>query len=348
MRAVIPLAVPWLAGLFAGAAPALEFSLPTGGDTVVGEAFVVTPTPENTLFDLARYFDTGALDITLSNPQLDPWVPGADRRVIIPTEYILPPKPWRGIVVNIPQRRLFYFPPTVAGRPATVITFPVSIAREGWSTPLGDTRVVGKYRDPAWIVPRSIKTEHEAGGEPFPDYFPPGADNPMGMLAIQTGFRGIFIHGTNKPWGLGLRQSHGCLHLYPEDAVQLFGQVSAGLPVRIENRPLVVGVRHGSVVMARYPTVTEYPDTPVGLETLRARLAALPARAVPPEALDWSRAKAVLRSGSALPVPLAIGSPLPAQRLADVPARSYPHPPYGSDANQARPPARPGSTPEVE
>lgn len=343
MRPPFRLGIPVLAGLFATAAPALEFALPTQGDTVVGEAFVVTPTPDNTLFDLARYFDTGALDITLSNPRLDPWVPGAGQRVIIPTEYILPPKPWRGIVVNIPQRRLFYFPPKTARRPATVITFPVSIAREGWSTPLGDTRVVGKYKDPAWIVPRSIKAEHEAGGEPFPDYFPPGVDNPMGMLAIQTGFRGIFIHGTNKPWGLGLRQSHGCLHLYPEDAVQLFGQVAAGLPVRIENRPLVVGIRHGGVVMARYPGVSEYPAAPVGLDALRALIAALPPRAGLPEELDWARAKTLLGSGSALPVPLAVGSPLPARRLADAPARPYTHPPYGSDANQASPPVRPGS-----
>lgn len=346
MNAFIRFVIPWFAGMSASMSPALEFTLPDNGDTVVGKAFVVTPAPENTLFDLARYFDTGALDITLANPGLDPWVPGADQRVIIPAEYILPPRPWRGIVINIPQRRLFYFPPRAGKKPAKVVTFPVGIAREGWSTPLGETRIVGKFRDPGWIVPRSIKAEHEAGSQPLPDYFPPGPDNPMGMLAIQTGFRGIFIHGTNKPWGLGLRQSHGCLHLYPEDATALFGQIRAGMPVRIENRPLVIGLRGGSVVIAHFPTVKEYTASPAGRDTLSARIAALSGRA--PDTLDWARAASLLTSYSALPVPLAQGSPLPSQQLEKEPAQAYTHPPYGQDANQARPPVRPGSLPDPD
>lgn len=339
---------PLLAGLGLLAlqpALALEFELPTNGDTVVGELRLISATPDNTLHDLARYYDIGYLDITLANPRVNEWTPG-NALIVLPTQYILPPKPWRGIVLNIPQRRLYYFPPAKRGETAKVHTFPVSISREGWSTPLGQTRIVAKHKDPGWLVPQSIKAEHEADtGVPFPDYFPPGPDNPMGMLALQTGFQSIFIHGTNKPWGVGMRVSHGCLHLYPEDAEAMFAMVPVGTPVRVLNQPVVAGVKDGEPLLAAYPVVSEYPGTPAAADGARAALQAL---AVKPrktllEQVDWSAVKRMLKQATSIPTPVQHDAPQLADRLLMLDLEHHTHPPYGADANDARVPERPGT-----
>ena len=220
-------------------AQAATFALPADGNTIVGHVRVVTDIGKNTLFDIMRHFDLGYEEIVAANPGVSVWVPGQHQKIVAPTEFILPPKPWVGIVINVPQRRLYYFPKPKKGEAPQVMTFPLSIFRPGWPTPLGRTRIIAKYRDPNWIVPKSIQEEHRKEGESqFPSYFPPGPDNPMGMLAMQTGFPEIFIHGTSEPWGVGMRTSHGCFHLYPEDAAQLFPALPVGTPVRIINEPL--------------------------------------------------------------------------------------------------------------
>ena len=355
MRRIMPLhrlAALGIAGFALHSAPAqaLEFDLPTNGDTVVGSPSVVIPTPENSLYDLARYYDTGILDIKLANPGVHPWVPGKNQRIIIPTQYILPKGPWQGVVVNVAQRRLFYFPPAREGEPRKVITFPVGVAKEGWSTPLGSTRVTSKLRDPGWSVPRSIKAEKEAeNGLPFPDYVPPGPDNPMGMLAIGTGFPSIFIHATNKPWGVGMRQSHGCIQLYPENAKLLFDTLPKNTPVRIVHEPVVVGRLNGEVVMAAYPALDEYRQQEPSLDQLKDTIRALtPAGKPAPKAaavnldrLDWLRAQSVLDSHSSLPVSLDPDTPMPGEQLSRVRAQPYDRPPYGSDANNATPVGKP-------
>ncbi len=337
---------PLLAGLGLLAmqpASALEFDLPADGDTVVGELRLISTTPDNTLHDLARFYDIGYLDITLANPRVNEWTPG-NALIVLPTQYILPSKPWRGIVLNIPQRRLYYFPPVKRGEPAKVHTFPVSISREGWSTPLGQTRIVAKHKDPGWVVPQSIKAEHEASsGTPFPDYFPPGPDNPMGMLALQTGFKSIFIHGTNKPWGVGMRLSHGCLHLYPEDAETMFSMVPAGTPVRIVNQPVVAGVKDGAPLLAVYPAVSEYAETPAAIDSARAALQAVISRQHKGATgqVDWALVKRLVKQPTSIPTPVQPDAPLLADRLLMLDLEHHTHPPYGADANDARVPERP-------
>lgn len=341
--------------LLAGSLSAETFTLPTDGSTIVGQPRIIIPTQENTLLDIARQTDVGYHEITWANPGVDVWMPEKNVKVIVPTQYILPPKPWSGIVLNISQRRLFYFPPAPKGQPGKVITFPVSIAREGWSTPLGTTKVVAKHKDPAWFVPKSIREEHKAEtNEEFPEYFPPGPNNPMGMLAIQLGFKSIFIHGTNRPWGVGMRTSHGCLHLYPEDAAMIFPMMNANIPVRVIDEPVTVGVLNGQLHIATFEPVAEY-GTSRNLMT-RAAMALAPylqssvvprpdpkgSKAPAPVIyeVDWEKVQAMTRGYQVIPVSIdPRGRSLQAV-LDDIAPDLYDYPPYGIDANDASMPGQ--------
>jgi L,D-transpeptidase ErfK/SrfK len=325
-------------GFVAANTSAATFELPTDGSTVVGKVVIVSPSSGNSLLDIARHFDVGYEEIVAANPSVSVWL-GA-KRVVVPSQFILPPKPWKGVVVNIPQRRLYYFPPAAKGQPQQVITYPTSIAREGWSTPLGPTKIVAKYRDPGWLVPTSIRAEHlKEEGVELPEYVPPGPDNPMGMLAMQTGFPGIFIHATNKPWGVGLRTSHGCIHLYPEDAAQIFPMMAKGTPVRIIDEPVLVGNDHGRWVMTSYEPVKEYPDKRPLAERAQVVLAALAnvdaQASVAPVEVDPARIARLSRTPQSVPVALSPQQQDLPYWLRTIKVQAYNYPPYGMDANNA-------------
>jgi L,D-transpeptidase ErfK/SrfK len=318
-------------------AHAATFDLPANGNTIVGHIRVLTDTGKNTLLDIGRHYDLGYEEIVAANPGVSVWVPYQHHKIVAPTEFILPTKPWVGIVINVPQYRLYYFPKPKNGQTPQVITFPLSIFRPGWPTPLGSTRIIAKHRDPSWFVPKSIQEEHRKNGESqFPSYFPPGPDNPMGMLAMETGFPAIFIHGTNQPWGVGMRTSHGCFHLYPEDAAQLFQALAVGTPVRIINEPYVVGLRDGRLYMAAFKPLADYPTT---LSPLTRAVAAVtrmlpgkPADAWRP-AVDWEQVRLVAEAQGPVPVVISPGGPKLHEVIAGIKPEVYHYQPYGSDAN---------------
>jgi len=325
---------------------ASTYELPTDGSSVVGAVQIVAPGKESTLVDIARHFDLGYHEITWANPDVDVWYPGVHVNVVVPTEFILPPKPWKGVVVNISARRLFYFLPAKKGKPKKVITLPISIAREGWSTPLGKTRITGKHRDPGWFVPESIRREHAANGDTnFPKYVPPGPNNPMGMLAVQTGFDGIFIHGTNRPWGVGMRTSHGCLHLYPEDASTFFAAIPVDTSVRMIDQPLVVGKQAGRLVMTSYEPVTEYGAK---IDMFSRAVMALNPYLYESNVdlygenliydVDWAKVRQLTAGPQVVPVDITIGGAVLEDKLAKIDVDLYNWPPYDVGANDARPP----------
>jgi L,D-transpeptidase ErfK/SrfK len=327
---------------------AAVFDVPQGTDSIVGEVRVVQSSGDNTLLDIARHFDVGYDEITLANPEIDVWLPKPDQRIIVPTQFILPPKPWAGVIINIPQRRLFYFPPPKKGETAKVVTFPIGIAREDWETPLGQSFVKSKQKDPAWFVPKSIRKEHlDAEGVELPEYFPPGPNNPMGMLAVETGFKSIFVHGTNRPWGVGMRVSHGCLHLYPEDAASFFDSVAVKTPLRVINEPVLVGRRDTELRVAMYRPVIEYGPPPsrmtLAATALMPYLQEMKMSAMPTYDLDWARLQSLADSpaeGHVVPVPVTTGTPALDSILAAIPTEAYNAAPYGYDANDARVPDR--------
>jgi L,D-transpeptidase ErfK/SrfK len=213
-----------IAGL-AVPAGAAEFPL-APGQQAVGAVESTTTVQGETLLDIARRYDLGYTEIVVANPGVDPWLPGAGRRIVLPGRFLLPAGKRRGIVVLLAERRLFYFPP--GGD--TVETYPIGVAVAGRDSPLGETRIVAKITDPAWYPPASIRAERPE----LPRVVPAGPDNPLGAYALRLGWPNYLIHGTNKPDGVGRNVSHGCLHLYPEDIDRLYQEVALDTPVRVD------------------------------------------------------------------------------------------------------------------
>jgi L,D-transpeptidase ErfK/SrfK len=218
--------------------------MPPPGSDLIGEIRYTKARYEDTLIDIARQFSVGQDEIVMANPSVDRWLPGKDAQVLLPRRFILPDAPRVGIVLNIPEMRMYYFPGASAKTSASqVVSYPVSIGRMDWRTPLGGTKVVAKQRDPSWRPPESIKREHAKDGDILPDVVPPGPLNPLGRYAMKLGVPGYLIHGTgiDKAFGIGMRVTHGCIRMYPEDIERLFPQVGVGAPVYLVNQPIKLG-----------------------------------------------------------------------------------------------------------
>ncbi|TFH40861.1 MAG: hypothetical protein E4H01_15850 [Lysobacterales bacterium] len=254
-RATIWIAVLFVVSLAAfRPAAAAKFSLPEDSSNVIGHLQGLVASHSDSFLDLGRRFNVGYEELRLANPGVDPWIPGEGTLIVIPSRYVLPDAPRTGIVLNLAEMRLYYFPEPDGGGPRReVITHPVSIGQVGWNTPLGTTSVVSRLTDPAWYPPASIRAEAEAEGSPLPLVVPPGPDNPLGRHALGLGIQGYLIHGTNKPYGLGMRVSHGCVRMYPEDIASLFEDVPVGTPVHIVNQPIKMGWKGGVLFMEAHP-----------------------------------------------------------------------------------------------
>jgi len=225
-----------------GAAVAEKFLLPGPEGDMIGEMRSATVAEGQTLLDIARDNDLGYQEIVRANPDLDPWLPPVGAKVVLPTRYILPSATRTGIVVNLAEMRLYYFLPDKKSAGIRVFTYPLGIGQEGWSTPTGPSSITEKIKDPAWTVPESIRAAHSAEGRgDLPTVVPPGPDNPLGQYALRLENSRYLIHGTNKPYGVGRRISHGCIRMYPEDIEELFPLVPVGTRVMIIDQPYKVG-----------------------------------------------------------------------------------------------------------
>ncbi len=243
----------------AGAQPAVAtvYTLPTPDTSLVGEDQTVETVYEDTLYDLAAKYSLGSEEIIRVNPKVDPWLPGAGKTVVVPGRHILPPGPREGIVVNLPEHRLYYYPKPKRGGPIEVITYPVSIGKMDWRTPLGVTHVISKQKDPTWYPPESVRKEHAAAGDPLPPRVPPGPDNPLGAYAMRlaAGKGTYLIHGTNNPIAVGLAVTHGCIRMYPDDVAALFPLIPVGTQVRLINEPIKVAWVDGELLLEAHPPV---------------------------------------------------------------------------------------------
>ncbi len=291
-------------------------------ETLIGQIETVTASREHTLLDIARAHGFGLQDITLINPDIDWWLPEDGAIVRLPSRFILPNVSRKGIVLNIPEMRLYFFPATKKGEPQKVFTYPLGIGREGWETPYEKTRIIAKKKYPDWTPPESIRQEHEAAGDPLPPIVKAGPDNPLGDYALRLGLPAYLIHGTNKPWGIGMRVSHGCIRLYPEDIAELFDKVKVGTPVNIINHPYKVGEADGVLYLEAHPPLksankdengeleSAEPDTRDEFNAVVKMIVSLTKDKDRYE-VDWDKAKRV--SQEALGIPMAIGMHIPAQ-----------------------------------
>ncbi|WP_052298149.1 L,D-transpeptidase family protein [Methylophaga thiooxydans] len=228
---------------------ATTFEMTDPNAAVIGHNMVVYSRSEDTLLDIGRQFDLGYRDITDANPGVDAWLPGEGTRVVVPTRFILPDAPREGIVINIAEMRLYYYPKTAKDSLQQVVTHPIGIGREGWATPLGKTRITNKVKNPTWTPPESIRKEHLENGDPLPKVVPAGPDNPLGAYKMNLSMPGYLLHGTNKPFGVGLRVSHGCIRLYPEDIEHLFHLTPSNTGVEILYQPHKAGLRNGQLYL---------------------------------------------------------------------------------------------------
>jgi L,D-transpeptidase ErfK/SrfK len=238
-------------------AHATTFPIPNKNDSIVGEDQTVETVYEDTLYDLANKYSLGSEEIIRVNPGVDPWIPGAGKKIIIPGRHILPPGPREGIVVNLPEHRLYYYPKPNRDGSRDVITYPVSIGKMDWRTPLGLTHVIQKQKDPKWYPPESVRKEHAANGDPLPAVVPAGPDNPLGAYAMRlaAGNGTYLIHGTNNPIAVGLAVTHGCIRMYPDDVAALYPLIPVGTPVRLINEPVKVAWVDGELLLEAHPPV---------------------------------------------------------------------------------------------
>lgn len=283
------------------------FVLSTTDTRIIGENSSTAMREGDALVDIARRYNMGYEEMRLANPELDPWLPEVGAVVTVPNQYILPDEPREGVVLNLAEKRLYYFPPQEGPDDVQkVITHPISIGRQNWNTPLGVTHIVQRLTQPAWYPPAAVRAEHEANGRPMPAVVPPGPDNPLGDYALLLGISGYLIHGTNKPLSIGMRVSHGCIRLYPEDIAALFNRVGRGTPVRIIDQPHKAAVREGRLFVEVHPptdeTDAESRDIEPVLEIIRNEVESQPEIAA--EDVDWERVSEVFQRADGMAYPV--------------------------------------------
>lgn len=232
---------------------------------VMGRTYKVSIKPEDTLHTVARRFHTGLKEIKLANPFADTWLPDVEKQVTIPAQYVLPAALLASsdadskatnvgtavAIINVPELRLYL------NRDGVVTTYPVSVGRAGWPTPFMDTRVTQKRVNPSWRPTASIIEAARENGETIAPLYLPGPSNPLGKYALRLGNSPYLIHGTNKPSGVGLRASHGCIRMYPEHVEVLFGRLSKGDRVVVVDEPVKVGWSGRELLMEVHPPIEE-------------------------------------------------------------------------------------------
>lgn len=267
------------------------FYLDSPNDSVVGTAFYFTARSEDTLLDIARQNNLGYADMRQANPDVDMWVPGEGTQVMVPSIYVLPNVAHEGIVINRAEKRLYYFPPN---SPNEVRIYTISVGRDAMGTPLGTFKVIEKRENPFWTPGPDVRAAHAADGDILPARVPPGPGNPLGRYAMRLSNPDYLIHGTSKPWGLGMEVSAGCIRMYPEGVEELYPNVGIDTPVTIIDQPYKVGWRGEDL----------YLEVQTGEKSVRRD-----ARSVIPESIvnaegvviDWALVERAVKEDTGIP-----------------------------------------------
>jgi L,D-transpeptidase ErfK/SrfK len=268
-------------------------------DDLVGSLTTYEVGDEETLLDVARRHDLGFVELVAANPGVDPWMPGKGRRINLPSAHILPDAPRQGIVINLAELRLYYFPEP--GAP--VRTYPIGVGRIGMTTPLGHTKITRKQANPVWFP----TAETRADDPELPERVPSGPDNPLGFHALYLGWPTFVVHGTNKPWGIGRRVSRGCIRLYPEDIERLFDEVGVGTHVTVVDQSVKAGWRAGELYLEVHPAHEEADQVEDGVAVEPLPIPGL-SEVILKQAggqstrLDWTRIREVEAQRRGIPV----------------------------------------------
>ena len=203
---------------------------------------------EDTLLDLAVAERTGFIELAMANPGVDAWLPGAGTTIVVPTLHLQPDAPQKGIVINLPEQRLYYYE-----NGSLYKSYPIGIGRDGHATPTGGTSIVRKQANPTWYPVPTARAEDPT----LPAAMPPGPDNPLGTRALYLGWATYLIHGTNKEYGIGRRASRGCIRMYTADVETVFDRAAVGTPVTVVDQPVKVGSLNGELYIEASPTMAQ-------------------------------------------------------------------------------------------
>ncbi len=271
---------------------------PEAPDDVMGDLSTYTAKYEDTLLDIALDNSLGFLELVAANQGVDVWIPGAGTKILLPKARILPTGPRDGIVINIPEQRMYYF-----RKGQLTATYPIGVFREGFSTPIGSTKIVRKTVDPTWYPTKSSREEHPE----LPAAVPPGPDNPLGSRAMYLGWARYIIHGTNKPYGVGRRVSHGCIRMQPDDVEALFDMVPVGTTVHTVNQPIKVGWWRGELFVQAHPNLEQgisLEETgkidPIDVPDIRDKVTAKAGAFA--DRVDWNAVETALKERRGIPV----------------------------------------------
>jgi L,D-transpeptidase ErfK/SrfK len=301
---------------------------------VVGRVQQYRIVPKDTLLDVARNADLGFSEVKDANREVDEWIPPPGRVVVVPTRWILPHSQQHGIVINIPEMRLYMFPQrTKPGEQVVVRTWPIAIGSDDTPSPVGPFTVISKDKNPTWYVPDSIYKTMDRPRH----VVPPGPDNPMGEYRLKLSHGLYSIHGSNTPWAIGRETTHGCLRLYPEDLPVLYKMVKPPMSGEMVYEPVKVGAVDGHIyvevhddVYHRFHSLDAEAKRVVGAAHLDAR--------VDPDLL-----RAAVRDRSGVPIDVTRGvaggpKATTLDNAADSLPRSSPDaaPPINTDIHRAR------------
>lgn len=268
----------------------------------IGDMETITAEFEDTLLELGREYNLGYVEMVAANPGVDPWIPGDGTKIILPKRHLLPNVPREGIVINLAEMRMYDF----VSDPDNPKTYPLGIGREGLDTPLGQTKIVRKMEGPTWRPTPRMREEDPD----LPAVVPPGEDNPLGTHALYLGWPQYLIHGTHKPLGVGRRVSSGCIRMYPEDIVTVFGEIPVGTMVTVIKEPIKFGWIDDMLYMEAHAEdeladsledigkIKEYrvPETLFAAVTNKA--------GEHKDRLDWKKIRDAVKTRSGIPVPI--------------------------------------------
>jgi len=256
-----------------------------------------------TLHDIALKHNLGFLELRAANPDVEPWLPGTGTRLVLPTVHLPPERMDKGILINLAQMRLWYWPGD-----GSVETYPIGIGRGGLETPNGVTRVVRKKADPAWYPPPAMRKRKPE----LPKMVPPGPANPLGRHALYLGWPAYLIHGTNNPYGIGRRVSSGCIRMYPDDVAALFERVPNGTPVKVVDMRASASWQDGRLWLEVQPSAEAWDAleqrAPLPVDGPPPELARVLAAAAPEDVqIDWEAVDHAVAERSGVPV--AVSTP---------------------------------------
>lgn len=287
--------------LWSQGALGLTFPLPGAGNNVVGQVYTVNAKGGQTLGEIGREHDIGFYEMAEANPRVNANHLSYGQTIVIPAKFVLPPGKHEGLVINLAELRLYYYPRGTS----EVITMPVGIGRQGWETPLATTTIIQKQKDPEWRPTARIRQNQANSGIDLPAVVPPGPNNPLGEYAMRLGLGDYLIHGTDHPILVGERASAGCIRMYPEDIEALFHQVPIGTKVRIINQPYKVGWSNGNLYLQAHLPLTEYRQAHGGNTVHIAKELVNQAVAGKSANVDWDAVEKTVKQQTGIPAVVA-------------------------------------------